>query len=121
MLADLAVLSEDFFSVPEDDIKAIESVLTVVGGDVVYGAAEFTSLGPPMIPVLPEWSPVQKVPGHWRRAAPQAQQPQAALAHQCAGACGVHAHQHDKARKSNVPVSDFGGFWGAFGCSCFAF
>jgi hypothetical protein len=25
------------------------------------------------------------------------------------------------ARKSNVPVSDFGGFWGAFGCSCFAF
>ncbi|WP_432212841.1 hypothetical protein, partial [Pseudomonas aeruginosa] len=21
----------------------------------------------------------------------------------------------------NVPVSDFQGFWGAFGCSCFAF
>jgi predicted amidohydrolase YtcJ len=122
MLADLAVLSDDFFSVPEEDIKAIESVLTVVGGDIVYGAAEFTSLGPPPIPVLPEWSPVQKVPGHWRRAEPRAQQQQpTALAHQCKGACGVHAHQHDKARKSNVPVSDFGGFWGAFGCSCFAF
>jgi len=123
MLADLAVLSKDFFSVPEEEIKAIESVLTVVGGDVVYGAAEFTSLGPPPIPVLPEWSPVQKVPGHWRRAAPRTQaqaQPQA-LAHQCSGPCGVHAHAHDKARKSNMPVSDFGGFWGAFGCSCFAF
>jgi hypothetical protein len=68
------------------------------------------------------------VPGHWRRVEPRAphaqQSPQlshTALAHQCKGACGVHAHQHDKARKSNVPVSDFGGFWGAFGCSCFAF
>jgi predicted amidohydrolase YtcJ len=117
MLADLAVLSDDFFSVPEEDIKAIESVLTVVGGDVVHGAAEFTRLGPPPIPVLPEWSPVQKVAGHWRRAAPQPQ----ALVHHCSGPCGVHAHQHDKARKSTVPVSDFGSFWGAFGCSCFAF
>jgi predicted amidohydrolase YtcJ len=124
MLADLAVLSGDFFTVPEEEIKAIESVLTVVGGEVVYGAAEFTRLGPPPIPVLPAWSPVQKVPGHWRHAGVQKQaQPQqpAALAHQCSGPCGVHAHQHDKARKSNVPVSDFGGFWGAFGCSCFAF
>jgi hypothetical protein len=121
MLADLAVLSNDFFSVPDEEIKAIESVLTVVGGDVVYGAAEFTSLGPPPIPVLPEWSPVQKVPGHWRRAAPQTQAQAQALAHQCSGPCGVHAHAHDKARKSNMPVSDFGGFWGAFGCSCFAF
>ncbi|GAB3374313.1 amidohydrolase [Massilia agri] len=120
MLADLVVLSEDFFTVEEEDIKAIESVLTVVGGQLVYGAAEFSSLGPPPIPVLPEWSPVQKVPGHWRRAAPQ-QQPLATLAHQCSGPCGVHAHAHDRARKSSVPVSNFGGFWGALGCSCFAF
>jgi hypothetical protein len=33
----------------------------------------------------------------------------------------VHAHAHDRARKSDVPVSDFSAFWGAFGCSCFAF
>jgi len=120
MLADLVVLSSDFFTVDEEDIKAIESVLTVVGGRLVYDAAEFTSLGPPSIPVLPEWSPVAKVPGHWRRAAPQ-QQPAASIAHQCSGPCGVHAHSHDRARKSTVPVSDFGGFWGALGCSCFAF
>ena len=120
MLADLAVLSNDFFTVPEDDIKAIESVLTVVGGKVVYNAAEFTGHGPAPIPVLPEWSPVQKVPGHWRRAEPQSQA-KIAMPHQCSGPCGVHAHSHDRARKANVPVSDFGGFWGAFGCSCFAF
>jgi hypothetical protein len=67
---------------------------------------------------------VQKVPGHWRKAGLQkAAQTQShmAMPHQCSGPCGVHAHAHDRARKSNVPVSDFGGFWGAFGCSCFAF
>ncbi|WP_236323623.1 hypothetical protein, partial [Pseudomonas simiae] len=41
--------------------------------------------------------------------------------HQCSGPCGVHSHSHEKARLSSVPVSDFQGFWGAFGCSCFAF
>jgi hypothetical protein len=51
--------------------------------------------------------------------APAAQK--SALPHQCAGACAVHKHSHDVARKSNVPVSDYAGFWGAFGCSCFAF
>jgi len=119
MFADLAVLSQDFFSIDAEAIKSIESVLTVVGGRIVYGAAEFTSLGPPPIPVLPDWSPVQKVPGHWRKAEPQAQQ--MALPHQCSGPCGVHAHSHDTARRSNVPVSSFSGFWGALGCSCFAF
>jgi len=36
--ADLAILSADYFKVPEDRIKDIESLLTVVGGKVVYGA-----------------------------------------------------------------------------------
>ncbi|MGK5020856.1 amidohydrolase [Janthinobacterium sp. LB2P10] len=118
MLADLAVLSADYFMVSEEAIKSIESVLTVVGGKIVYGQGPFSSLAPPSIPVLPEWSPVRTVPGHYRAAATPAQ---ALLPHQCAGACGVHAHAHDRARKSVVPISDFSGFWGALGCSCFAF
>ncbi len=118
MLADLAVLSADFFSVPEEAIKSIESVLTVVGGKVVYAQAEFAALGPPPIPVLPDWSPVNTVGGHYRQAAPRTSP---ALPHQCKGACGVHAHAHDVARRSKVPVSSHGGFWGALGCSCFAF
>ena len=36
-LADLAVLSDDYFAVPEDDIQDITSVLTVLGGKVVFG------------------------------------------------------------------------------------
>ncbi|WP_259755284.1 amidohydrolase [Pseudomonas sp. GCEP-101] len=115
-LADLAVLSEDFFSVEEEAIKTIESVLTVVGGKIVHGEREFDKLAPPSIPVVPEWSPVAKVPGHWRPQAPLQQ-----AVHQCVGSCGVHGHSHERARQSSVPVSDFQGFWGAFGCSCFAF
>lgn len=34
--ADFAILTEDYFAVPESRIRAIESVLTVTGGDVVY-------------------------------------------------------------------------------------
>lgn len=34
-LADFAVLSHDYFSCPEEDIKAIHSVMTVVDGEVV--------------------------------------------------------------------------------------
>jgi hypothetical protein len=35
-LADLVVLNSDYFSVPSEDLKKIRSVLTVVGGNVVY-------------------------------------------------------------------------------------
>jgi hypothetical protein len=119
MLADLAVLSADFFTVDEEAIKAIESVLTIVGGKVVYGDAEFKPLAPPPIPVMPDWSPVAKVPGHYRPLAARAAAP--SLPHLCQGACAVHAHAHDVARKSAVPAANYSGFWGALGCSCFAF
>jgi predicted amidohydrolase YtcJ len=36
-LADLAVLDRDYFTVPDQQIKQIRSVLTVVGGKVVHG------------------------------------------------------------------------------------
>ncbi len=45
-LADLIVLSGDYFRVPVDDIRGLESVLTMVGGRVVYGAGPYASLAP---------------------------------------------------------------------------
>jgi predicted amidohydrolase YtcJ len=62
MYADFALLSEDYISVPEERIKRIQSVLTVVGGKVVYAAEPFAALGegltpPPLPPVSPAWSP----------------------------------------------------------------
>jgi hypothetical protein len=56
--ADLAVLSADYFSVPDEEIKAIESVLTILDGKVVHGAGSFAALAPPLPPASPSWSPV---------------------------------------------------------------
>jgi len=71
-LADLAVLSDDYFSVSEDRIKNIRSVLTIVGGNVVYGAGEFSDLAPPPLPVSPSWSPVAVYGGYWSNGKPSA-------------------------------------------------
>ena len=42
--ADLVVLSGDYFSVPIDDIRTLRSVLTIVGGRIVFADAEFRVL-----------------------------------------------------------------------------
>jgi predicted amidohydrolase YtcJ len=42
--ADLAVLSSDYLTAPVKEIGKIRSVLTMVGGDVVYAAAPFANL-----------------------------------------------------------------------------
>ncbi len=44
MLADLAVLSEDYFTVPVPRIAQVESLLTMVGGRIVYAADPFSAL-----------------------------------------------------------------------------
>ena len=41
-LADLAVLSQDIFKAPADDLPKTESVLTMVGGKIVYDAKVLT-------------------------------------------------------------------------------
>jgi hypothetical protein len=43
-LADLVVLSGDYFRVPVDEIRSLTSVLTMVGGRVVYGEGGFADL-----------------------------------------------------------------------------
>jgi predicted amidohydrolase YtcJ len=40
-LADLAVLTADYLTVPTGEIGAIESLLTMVGGRIVYGAGPY--------------------------------------------------------------------------------
>jgi predicted amidohydrolase YtcJ len=65
--ADFAVLSADYLSVPDEQITAIESVLTVTGGDIVYAAAPFEAFSPaPLAPVSPSWSPVAIFGGYQR-------------------------------------------------------
>ncbi|WP_275467801.1 amidohydrolase [Streptomyces noursei] len=62
--ADLAVLSADYFTVPEPEIAHIESLLTVTGGRIVYAAGEYEGLDEELPPVSPEWSPVAHFGGY---------------------------------------------------------
>jgi predicted amidohydrolase YtcJ len=61
---DLAILDDDFFTIPEQDIPHIESVLTVTGGRIVYAAAEYEGMDEPLPPVSPAWSPVAYFGGY---------------------------------------------------------
>jgi predicted amidohydrolase YtcJ len=66
--ADFAILSEDYFSVPEERIQDLESVLTVVAGRVVHAASPFEAHAPPPLPpVRPAWSPVAHFGGYQSR------------------------------------------------------
>lgn len=104
--ADLAVLSADYFSIPEAEIKALESVLTVVGGKVVYAAKEFGPLDPPAIPVLPEWSPIARFGGYG-----------APLVH--SHACAAHPAQHTAVHSHHHAGHHHHD--GLGGCMCWAF
>jgi predicted amidohydrolase YtcJ len=66
--ADLAVLSADYLTVPEDRISQLSSVLTMVGGKVVHGAGKYASLAPPELKVSPDWLPISKYPGYAKSA-----------------------------------------------------
>jgi predicted amidohydrolase YtcJ len=120
-LADMAVLTDDYFSVPEDQIRGIESVLTVVGGKIVHATAEFSSFAPPPVPVLPEWSPVKVFGGYGApldiRKAARAGVP---MQHQhSAGCCHHHGTRQPQAEIGGAH-SPFAEFFG-LGCDCFAF
>jgi predicted amidohydrolase YtcJ len=112
-LADLAVLSADYFSIPEEEIKQLESVLTIVGGKIVYATAEFSKLAPPALPVRPDWSPVKEY-GGYAKASKQS------LGASHSAACS-HAAGHTKESNSwHLPVLGEFGLW-ELGCDCFAF
>jgi hypothetical protein len=113
-LADLAVLSSDYFSIPEEEIKNLESVLTIVGGKVVYAAAEFSSMAPPELPVSPDWSPVKSHGGYTQREEPST-----------VGATSSYAMasqdgKHSSAHKKHQWILGKEGLW-SLGCDCFAF
>ncbi|HEX6157487.1 MAG TPA: amidohydrolase [Burkholderiales bacterium] len=65
-LADLVLLSGDYFSMPVDEVKDLESVLTMVGGKVVYAAGPYARLDPPPPPALPDWLPVKHYGGYYK-------------------------------------------------------
>jgi predicted amidohydrolase YtcJ len=65
--ADFAVLSDDYLAVPEEQIRDIESLLTVVAGKIVYAAKPFENFAPPLPAVRPDWSPVAHFGGYQKQ------------------------------------------------------
>ena len=124
-LADLIVPDRDYFACAESEIADTVSELTIVGGRVVYAAGIFESFdASPPPPAMPAWSPVRRFGGYaaWgERERTQIHALQMKEACGCAGACGVHGHDHGRAWAGRVPAQDLKSFWGALGCSCFAF
>ena len=102
-LADLAVLSGDYFSVPEEEIQHLESVLTLVDGKVVHGSGGFGPLAPALPPVSPGWSPVAHGGGA------------SAAGSSSSARARVHAHPHP--HPCGIAPT---GPWNS-GCDCFVF
>jgi predicted amidohydrolase YtcJ len=62
--ADLVILNADYFSIPVDDIRDIQSLLTLVNGKVVYATGAYKHLCPVIPEVVPSWSPVKYYGGY---------------------------------------------------------
>jgi predicted amidohydrolase YtcJ len=103
--ADFAVLTSDFFSVPEEEIKDLQSVLTVVGGAVVYASEDFSNLAPPPLPAALDWAPTAHYGGYYNPAA-------------LIGAAMHCSHHASAASRSRGRLGE--SLWG-LGCDCFAF
>jgi predicted amidohydrolase YtcJ len=124
-LADLIVPDRDFFACAESDIADTASLMTVVGGKVVYACGPFAGRDAPPPPAMPDWSPVRTFGGYagWGAAGDESGKPLQRVAAQlcgCASACGIHGHAHARAWSSDAPASDLKSFWGALGCACWA-
>jgi predicted amidohydrolase YtcJ len=109
-LADFAVLTSDFFSVPEEEIKGLQSVLTVVGGEVVYATADFTYLAPPALPAALDWAPTAHYGGYY--------DPARAVGSVMHRGCFSHSHHAPAASRDSGRLGE--SLWG-LGCDCFAF
>jgi len=119
-LADLAVLSADYMSVPESDIADIVSVMTLLGGKIVHGDQEYKEEATALPPPMPDWSPVRTFGGYQQRRADAVAPMKFAASCQCGSACNVHGHAHAFSWASQAPTSDLQSFWGVMGCSCWA-
>jgi len=104
-LADFAVLTGDYFNIPEEDIRNLQSALTVVDGEVVYASEDFVNYAPPALPLALDWAPTVHHGGYYNPHSASGKAVVACVAHSHAGTSASHLGQ---------------AVWG-LGCDCFAF
>jgi hypothetical protein len=112
-LPDLAVPSADYFSIPDEEIKQLESVLTIVSRKIVYchrGIFKTRTIG-----IAGESKPVPSQRVRWlcKGAAPGC-----GASHSASGS-NVETSARGRV-KSHLQVLGDLGLWG-LGCDCFAF
>jgi predicted amidohydrolase YtcJ len=97
-LADLAILSDDYFHIPEESIKHLEAVVTIVAGKVVYAAGPYAKLAPAPLPAMANWLPIAHYDGFYRSK----------------GVAASDHHDHD-----HKMIVGENGTW-LYGCGCSA-
>ena len=123
MYADLAVISADFMSVPDEEIRDITSVMTMVSGKIVYGDGSFKNYDAPIPPASPDWSPVRTFGGYQKPGTHYA-----SVGGTCSSPSCVQHHSHGQDGKlstwlgldHNDKRPSFDNPW-AVGCGCFAY
>jgi predicted amidohydrolase YtcJ len=105
-MADFAVLTNDYFKIPAEEIKNLESQLTVVAGEIVHASHDFQPLAPPPLPAALDWAPTAHY-GGYHQVIPATAAPHV---HRCEG----HAYPTPNRHKLGEAI------WG-LGCDCFAF
>ncbi|MBT2439587.1 amidohydrolase [Streptomyces sp. ISL-36] len=115
-LGDLAVLSQDYFAVPEPEIAHIESLLMVVGGRIVHAVAEYEGLDEELPSVGPEWSPVAHFGGYHATGSASALPPRTGVSGarqaELLGQAVAESEQHRqwRARRGLAPETESGVF-----------
>ena len=64
MYADMAILSDDYFTATPEKVKQISALMTIVNGKIVYASGKYTADCPPIAEVIPAWSPVKYYGGY---------------------------------------------------------
>lgn len=105
-LADFAVLSADYFAIPEEEIRNLQSILTVVNGAIVYAAGKFGDRAPGPLPLALDWAPTAHYGGYH---VPQQK-----------AAVSVASHSHKLCHAAHGDHRFGSALWG-LGCDCFAF
>jgi len=110
--ADFAILDRDCLWGGVVAGRGTTSLLTALGGKVVFGAEEFRRLAPPDLPVSPDWSPVRRFGGYQSSAAGR-------NAETIVSACGC-AGEHGCGLWGDGAAAR-AALWGPSGCDCFVF
>jgi hypothetical protein len=113
LLADFVVLSDDYFSITDEDIKNVTSVLTVVDGKIVYADKEFKSHAPIDLQVMPDWSPVNYYGGYQAHSSQYHFQNLSTVTKRC---CYLHPEPKTKRSTLEEALADW-----SLGCGCWAF